>query len=117
MMSTTDDFRLGNIEQLRPPDTMRARGPIGVPQDHQASSTIRQSAESAGNVYPFAKPAHDGAPAGRAQGWVVQVWWERWLERHWFARALPLLADEALEDYGLTRDEARRICRRPFWLA
>lgn len=47
---------------------------------------------------------------------ILLVWWTRWRERRRFARVLPWLADEVLEDYGLTRDEARRLCRRPFWL-
>jgi uncharacterized protein YjiS (DUF1127 family) len=117
MLSTTNDLRIGNIEQLRPPDMERARNMIGLPQGDPGSSTAATSAKSAANVYPFAKPARNAGPARRALGWIVQVWWERWLERRWFARALPWLADEVLEDYGLTREQARRLCRRPFWLA
>ena len=117
MLSTTDEFRIGNIEQLRPPDMVRARNLIGLPQGDSRSSTAATSAKSAANVYPFAKPAHEAGPVLRAPGWIVRIWWERWLERRWFARALPWLADEVLEDYGLTREQARRLCRRPFWLA
>ncbi|ABQ36130.1 hypothetical protein BBta_4064 [Bradyrhizobium sp. BTAi1] len=48
---------------------------------------------------------------------LLRLWWKRWRERHRFARELPWIADEVLADYGLTRDEARRLCRRPFWRA
>ena len=65
------------------------------------------------NVYAFVKPAHiDKRPARTAATLV-----SRWLERRRFARALPWMADEVLEDYGLTREDALRICRRPFWRA
>jgi len=30
---------------------------------------------------------------------------------------LPWLADEVLKDYGLTREQARWLCGRPFWRA
>jgi uncharacterized protein YjiS (DUF1127 family) len=46
---------------------------------------------------------------------ILHIWWMRWRERRRFARVLPWLADEVLEDYGLTREQARRLCRRPFW--
>ncbi|WP_456775665.1 DUF1127 domain-containing protein [Bradyrhizobium sp. USDA 4369] len=48
---------------------------------------------------------------------LLRLWWERWCERRRFAHELPWIADEVLEDYGLTRDQARRLCRRPFWRA
>lgn len=102
---------------MRRPDTMRARGLISLPQDLLGSSTAAAPAESAANVYPLAKPAQNAGPVHRAQGWIVRVWWERWLERRWFARALPWLADEVPEDYGLTREQARWLCRRRFWRA
>ncbi|MGC2782003.1 MAG: hypothetical protein WA418_40865 [Bradyrhizobium sp.] len=44
---------------------------------------------------------------------MLRFWWER----RRFARELPWIADEVLEDCGLTSDEARRLCRRPFWRA
>ncbi len=117
MLSTTDDLHIRNIERLHPPDVMGARNPIGAPQDHEGSPGPSASVKPAANVYPFVKAAHHDGGAHRGPVWTIRVWWERWLERRWFARVLPLLADEVLEDYGLTREEARRLCRRPFWLA
>jgi len=117
MLSTTDDLRIKDIKQLRRPDEVR-RAPDLVSPPHDRSGSLRPSvAKPAANVYPFVKAAQDDGRADREPAWIVRVWWERWLERRWFARALPLLADEVLEDYGLTREEARRLCRRPFWRA
>ena len=67
------------------------------------------------NDNAFVKLAHDRSGCGREAGSLLRIWWARSRERRAFARELPLLADEVLEDYGLTREEARRLCRRPFW--
>jgi uncharacterized protein YjiS (DUF1127 family) len=118
MLSTTDDLRIRNIKQLRPPDRVtRSHGLVRPAHDLMGSSRPSASTMSSTNVYPFVKAAHADGRTDRETGWIVRVWWERWLERRWFARVLPLLADEVLEDYGLTREGARRICRRPFWRA
>jgi uncharacterized protein YjiS (DUF1127 family) len=117
MLSTTDDLRIKDIKRLRPPDEVR-RAPDLTSLPHDRSGSLRPSVtKPAANVYPFVKAADSGGRVHREAAWIVRVWWERWLERRWFARALPLLADEVLEDYGLTREEARRLCRRPFWRA
>jgi uncharacterized protein YjiS (DUF1127 family) len=119
MLSTMDDLRIKDIERLRPPDQVtRDRDLVSSPHDLLGSSRPSIPVKPAANVYPFVKAAarSDGR-AHRKAVLVVRVWRERWLERRRFARALPLLADEVLEDYGLTREEARRLCRRPFWRA
>jgi uncharacterized protein YjiS (DUF1127 family) len=118
MLSTTDD-RIKNIGDFRPPDDGgRARDLVSRPHDPLGSSSGPSvSAKRTAKIYPFVKAAaHDHDHTHREPTWIVRIWWERWLERRRFARALPWLADEVLEDYGLTREEARRLCRRPFWL-
>lgn len=55
-----------------------------------------------------------GAPESRRN--LLQVWWKRWSERQRFAQELACMPDEALADFSMTRQEARRACRRPFWL-
>lgn len=42
-------------------------------------------------------------------------WVRERLERQRTRRALAALGDAALEDLGLTREEAARESRRPFW--
>ena len=116
MLSTTDDL-IKDISEPRPPDEVR-RAPDLVSSPHDRPGSSRPSAaKPAANVYPFVKAAHNPGRVHREAAWDVRIWWTRWLERRRFARALSLLADEVLDDYGLTRDEARRLCRRPFWRA
>jgi uncharacterized protein YjiS (DUF1127 family) len=117
MPSTTDDRRIKDIKALRPPDDVtRARDLVSEPHDLLKSSRPSVSEKPAAKVYLFVKSAaHNGGRAHRKAAPIVRLWWSRWLDRRRFARALPLLADEVLEDYGLTREEARRLCRRPFW--
>jgi uncharacterized protein YjiS (DUF1127 family) len=74
-------------------------------------------AKLAANVNAFVKSAHKDESTGQAAASMLRIWWSRWLERHRFSRALPGMADEVLADYGLTREEARKLCRRPFWRA
>lgn len=59
------------------------------------------------------RPAPHRNHAGSKPASLLRFWWER----RRFARELPWIADEVLEDCGLTSDEARRLCRRPFWRA
>lgn len=47
--------------------------------------------------------------------WVMQL--ESWLERHRQRRALLELGDHLLKDIGLSRSEAEREGRKPFWRA
>ncbi|WP_244425531.1 DUF1127 domain-containing protein [Bradyrhizobium sp. STM 3843] len=68
-------------------------------------------------IYPFVRAARDDGHVHRETVSILRIWWERWRERRRFARELPWMADEVLEDYGLTREDARRLCRRPFWRA
>jgi uncharacterized protein YjiS (DUF1127 family) len=110
MPNTTHDLRIKNVRQLRLPDRVTRMQDVRRQADDRRTST---SAGPIGNVHHLVK-ARSAAPTSVG---ILQVWWARWLERRRFARALPLLADEVLEDYGLNRREARRLCRRPFWLA
>jgi uncharacterized protein YjiS (DUF1127 family) len=113
MPSTTDG--LINLKALRPPDDLtRAQRLVSRPRDLLGSS---RSSVPATNVYPFVNATRNDRLGDRETARVVRIWWERWRERRRFARALPWLADEVLEDYGLTREQVRRLCRRPFWRA
>ncbi|MGJ5008412.1 DUF1127 domain-containing protein [Bradyrhizobium oligotrophicum] len=117
MPSTTDDPSVSAIEARTPLHYVlhfqeldgRRRGP---------SARQATSAKPEDKIYYLPRPAQDrsGAPPTKPVS-MLRSWWERWRERRRFARALPWLADEVLEDYGLTREEARRLCRRPFWRA
>jgi uncharacterized protein YjiS (DUF1127 family) len=69
------------------------------------------------NLNDFVKSPHNERGCSRKISLPLRVWWGRWRERRSFARGLPGIADEVLEDFGLTRDEARKLCRRPFWRA
>jgi uncharacterized protein YjiS (DUF1127 family) len=118
MPSTTDDPSVSNAEErssLR--DVLRFGKLDGPRRESLGSSGQALSAKPDANVYYLARPAHDDRGTDRRVLSLVRVWWSRWLERRRFARALPSMADEVLEDYGLTRDEAWRLCRRPFWRA
>lgn len=70
----------------------------------------------AANDNAFVKYAHDRRlDRGHDVRARLGLWKQRWLERRRFARELPWMADEVLVDYGLTREQARQLCRRPFW--
>jgi uncharacterized protein YjiS (DUF1127 family) len=68
-----------------------------------------------------------GKPAGVAHGRRAGRWGnvllrgilliERWLERHRQRRALLELGDHVLKDIGISRGEAEREGRKPFWTA
>ncbi|MGC2782001.1 MAG: DUF1127 domain-containing protein [Bradyrhizobium sp.] len=118
MPSTTDDPQVSHIKgrnSLRA--GMRSHNPIGRPRDCLGSSSQAVSGTPEANVYYLAGAAPDHAGTDRNDVPRLRLWWERWRERRRFARELPWIADEVLEDYGLTREEARRLCRRPFWRA
>ncbi|WP_316205409.1 MULTISPECIES: DUF1127 domain-containing protein [unclassified Bradyrhizobium] len=118
MPSTTDDLRIRNIKERPPlPHLMRAQRLASQPRDLPRLSRPPVSATPGANVYPFVKTVSKPDRAPRETKSVVRVWWERWLERRRFARQLPWMADEVLKDYGLTREQARWLCRRPFWRA
>ncbi|WP_315779981.1 MULTISPECIES: DUF1127 domain-containing protein [unclassified Bradyrhizobium] len=116
MPSTTDDPRVSAIEERTPLHHVlrfqeldeRRRGP-------SASHPI--SPKPGAEIYYLARPAPDQSCAELQPVSLLRLWWKRWRERGRFARELPWIADEVLQDYGLTRDEARRLCRRPFWRA
>ncbi len=48
---------------------------------------------------------------------LMRTWWLRFNERRRMQRDLPTFPDEMLEDFGLTRDEAKALSTRPFWKA
>jgi uncharacterized protein YjiS (DUF1127 family) len=68
-----------------------------------------------------------GKPAGVAHGRRAGPWGnvllrgilllERWIERHRQRRALRELSDHVLKDIGISRAEAEREGRKPFWMA
>ncbi|WP_035645187.1 DUF1127 domain-containing protein [Bradyrhizobium sp. ORS 285] len=113
MPSTTDDPSLSVTE------TRGLRGVAHAPRifergrDHSARRPA--SPKPGANVYYLPHAAAEPGGAEPESKSLLRLWWARWRERRRFARELPWLADEVLEDYGLTRDEARRLCRRPFW--
>ncbi|MGJ5093682.1 DUF1127 domain-containing protein [Bradyrhizobium oligotrophicum] len=115
MPSTTDEQSVSAIG---------ARGLRGVAhaprifergRDHAAR--LPASPNLAANVYYLPQPIVGHGSSGPVPKSVLRLWLARLRERRRFARELPWLADEVLEDYGMTRDEARRLCRRPFWRA
>ena len=72
-------------------------------------------------VIQFGKPA--GVARGRRAGRRTNVLLrgvlavEQWSERHRQRRALLELSDHVLKDIGISRGEAEREGRRPFWMA
>ncbi|MGJ4939351.1 DUF1127 domain-containing protein [Bradyrhizobium sp. HKCCYLS1011] len=115
MKRTTDKLR---IKQLRPSDDVtRVRDLVNPPRDRPRSSRSSRPAKPAAIIYPFVSAARDDDRVHRETVSILRIWWERWRERRRFGRELPWMADEVLEDYGLTREQARRLCRRPFWRA
>jgi uncharacterized protein YjiS (DUF1127 family) len=69
----------------------------------------------AAQIDEYVRRIHSNGDACSRLKSILHIWWMRWRERRRFARVLPWLADEVLEDYGLTREQARWLCRRPFW--
>ncbi|MGJ4969971.1 DUF1127 domain-containing protein [Bradyrhizobium sp. HKCCYLRH1073] len=114
MPSTTDDPRVSAIEERMLRDASPSPGPFKYRCDSSSSHPI--SPKPGANVYYLVPPAPESR-AEPTQTSMLRLWWSRWYERRRFARELPWMADEVLEDYGLTRKEARRLCRRPFWQA
>ncbi|XUM21120.1 DUF1127 domain-containing protein [Bradyrhizobium oligotrophicum S58] len=115
MPSTTDDPSVSAIEARMLRVASRSPGLSECGRD--PSSSHRISPKPGANVYYLVPPTPDRSRANPEPASLLRLWWARWHERRRFARELPWLADEVLEDYGLTRDEARRLCRRPFWCA
>ena len=115
MPSTTDDPSVSAIEARMLRDAPRSPGLSECGRDRSSSHPI--SPKPVANVYYLAPPTHDRSRVGPKPVSLLRLWWERWRERRRFARDLPWLADEVLEDYGLTREEVRQLCRRPFWQA
>ncbi|CCE03273.1 DUF1127 domain-containing protein [Bradyrhizobium sp. STM 3809] len=115
MPSTTDDPNLSAIA----PRTLRdvARLPELFAERRDPSAQHRLQSETGANIYYLRRPTGVQAEANPAPASLLLLSWQRWRERRRFARELPWLADEVLQDYGLTRDEAQRLCRRPFWRA
>ena len=72
-------------------------------------------------VIQFGKPAGvvHGRQAGRWGNVLLRgiVLIERWSERHRQRRALLELSDHVLKDIGISRGEAEREGRKPFWMA
>ncbi|CAL77636.1 conserved hypothetical protein [Bradyrhizobium sp. ORS 278] len=95
-------------------DASRSPGLFERGRDPSSSHSI--SPRPGANVY-YLLPAADRSRAEPEPVSLLRLWWQRWRERRRFARELPWMADEVLEDYGLTREEARRLCQRPFWRA
>jgi len=114
-MPSTDDPSVSAIEARVLRDASRSQGLFGHRRD--SSSTHPTALNLSANVYYLARPAADRGCAEPKPVSLLRLWWERWRERRRFAWELPGIADEVLEDYGLTREEARRLCRRPFWCA
>lgn len=116
MPRTTDNLRIKDIIELRAADGARRSRDLIASRDRAKARRFSGPASSTAIIHPFRRAASDEdshlEPASR-----LCVWWQRWLERRRFARELPWMADEVLEDYGLTREQARRLCRRPFWRA
>lgn len=48
---------------------------------------------------------------------TLRLWRLRHRERYGMRRDLPTLPNEVLEDFGLTRQQAESLSRRPFWRA
>lgn len=48
---------------------------------------------------------------------TLRLWWQRHDERRRMRRDLATFSEEMLEDFGLTRREAERLARQPFWRA
>lgn len=115
MPSTKDDSNVSAIEAHEARDASRSPGLFERRRDSSSSHPI--SPKPGAKIYYLARPAPDQSCAEPEPVSLLRLWWERWRERRRFARALPWMTDEVLEDYGLTRDEARRLCRRPFWRA
>ncbi|GLH75553.1 hypothetical protein SSBR45G_04610 [Bradyrhizobium sp. SSBR45G] len=115
MPSTTDDPSLSAIKASAFRDVSRSAKLFARRRDLSSSHPV--SSEPGANVYYLARPAPHRIHGGSKPASLLRLWWERWRERRRFARELPWMADESLEDYGLTREEARRLCRRPFWRA
>ncbi|MGY3452761.1 DUF1127 domain-containing protein [Bradyrhizobium sp. USDA 4353] len=113
MPSTTDEQSLSAIGTRALRDGARSHRLIGPRRERTSGHPILPGA----NVYYLSTPSPDQSRSEPKRMSLLRLWWARWRERRSFARELPWLADEVLEDYGLTRDEARRICRRPFWRA
>ena len=113
MPSMTDDPSISAIEACTLRDASRSPGLFarGRSPSHPIPS------KPGANVYYLVRSVPDRSHAESKPTPLLRLWWKRWRERHRFARELPWIADEVLEDYGLTRDEARRLCRRPFWRA
>ncbi|WP_316236462.1 DUF1127 domain-containing protein [Bradyrhizobium sp. SZCCHNR1015] len=115
MPSTTDDPSISALEARMLRDTSRPAGLSERGRDPPSSHPI--SPKPGANVYYLVPPVPDRSRAGPEPVCLLRLWWQRWRERRRFGRELPWMADEELEDYGLTREEARRLCRRPFWRA
>ncbi|AJY46181.1 DUF1127 domain-containing protein [Martelella endophytica] len=46
---------------------------------------------------------------------LMKLWAHRYIERRRMRRDLPDLTPEMLQDFGLTRTEAEKLARTPFW--
>ncbi|HEY0834526.1 MAG TPA: DUF1127 domain-containing protein [Azospirillum sp.] len=59
------------------------------------------------------------SPAGRCVLWIREFrafgLLSAWISRRRQRRALAALDDRLLRDLGLTREDAARECRKPFW--
>ncbi|MGJ4893831.1 DUF1127 domain-containing protein [Bradyrhizobium oligotrophicum] len=115
MPSTTDDPRVIAIEERMLRGASRSPGLCALGRDPLSRHPI--SPRPGAKIYYLAPPAPHQSCADLKPASLLRLWWERWRERRRFARELPRIADEVLRDYGLTRDEARRLCRRPPWRA
>ncbi|WP_257164839.1 DUF1127 domain-containing protein [Bradyrhizobium sp. SRS-191] len=113
MPSTTNDpsvstIGAGGLRHVLPPSALSG-------QRHPSSPG--HSISSGANVYYLAAPSPAQDRTDSEPVSLLRLWWTRWHERRRFARELPWMADEVLADYGVTRAQARQMCRRPFWRA
>lgn len=82
--------------------------------------TIAQAAGASAIILAFPtirRPEHSEAPKEwRGVLAVPRLWRRRWLERREMRDLALRQPDSVLEDAGISREEAWRRARKPFWL-
>ncbi|SMD19566.1 DUF1127 domain-containing protein [Rhizobium sp. RU36D] len=79
-----------------------------------ADNLIVSPAELQARLYAARRPRP--AIAARLVA-TLELWWLRYRERKAMRRDLPTFPPEVLEDFGLTRAEAEKQAKLPFWKA
>ncbi len=79
-----------------------------------ADNLIVSPAELQARLYAPAALA-PASPCGLSQ--TLELWWLRYRERQAMRSDLPTFPPEVLEDFGLTREEAEKQSKLPFWKA